>query len=78
MEGTSQNKVVVRGQLAQAGLEFALVDQTAGFVDDDEGVHGPGENRLVWLSWLLGWTNIMKESEESGVDPDSVAGIVGV
>lgn len=42
VEGPCQNEVVVRGQLAQSGLELALVDETAGFVDDDEGEDGPG------------------------------------
>lgn len=47
MEGTGQNEVVVCRQLAQAGLELALVDETAGFVYDDEGEHGPDRSGLV-------------------------------
>lgn len=35
MEGTRENEVVVRGEAAQTGLILALVDQTAGLVDDD-------------------------------------------
>lgn len=30
-----EDQVVVGGHLQQAGLELALVDQAAGFVDDD-------------------------------------------
>lgn len=41
MEGAGQDEVVVCGQLAQAGLELALVDQTTSFVDDDERKNGP-------------------------------------
>lgn len=35
VEGTRENEVVVRGEAAQTGLVLALVDQTAGLVDDD-------------------------------------------
>ena len=30
-----EDEIVVGGELAQAGLELALVDQTTGLVDDD-------------------------------------------
>lgn len=36
-----KHEIVVRRQLLQPGLEFALVDQAAGLVDDDERVDNP-------------------------------------
>lgn len=38
---TGQHEVIVCRELAQTGLEVALVDKTSGLVDDDEGVDGP-------------------------------------
>jgi hypothetical protein len=35
VKGTSENEVVIGRQAAQTGLILALVDQTAGLVDDD-------------------------------------------
>lgn len=48
MKGTGEDQVVVGRELAEAGLEFALVDETAGLVDDNEGEDGPGGSR--WLA----------------------------
>lgn len=41
MERPRQHQVVVCRELAQPGLEVALVDESAGLVDDDERVHAP-------------------------------------
>lgn len=43
VEGTGEDEVVVGRELAQAGLELSLVDQTAGLVDDDKRKDGPME-----------------------------------
>jgi hypothetical protein len=41
MKRAGQHQVVVRAQLRQRRLEVPLVDQAAGFVDDEERVDGP-------------------------------------
>ena len=41
MECAGKDEVVVRGEFIKDCGEVALVDQTAGFVDDDEGVEDP-------------------------------------
>lgn len=41
VKSTGEDEVVVGRELAQAGLELALVNQTASLVDDDEGEYGP-------------------------------------
>lgn len=41
MKGTGENEVIVGGKLAQAGLEFALINETTGLVDDNQGEDGP-------------------------------------
>ena len=41
MEGTSQHEVVVAGELAQARMELAVVDEAARFADDEEGEDNP-------------------------------------
>lgn len=59
VEGPCQNEVVVGGQLAQTGLELALVDETPGLVDDDEREHGPGISCVSGYfacSWWAGRT----------------------
>jgi hypothetical protein len=41
MKCPRKNKVVVRRELEQAGVEFPLVDEPTGFVDNYEGINGP-------------------------------------
>ena len=41
MEGSGEDEVVVGVQLVKAVAEVAVVDQTAGLVDDDEGQDTP-------------------------------------
>jgi hypothetical protein len=43
VEGTGEDEVVVGRELAQAGLELALVDQTTSLVDDDKREDSPME-----------------------------------
>ena len=45
VEGPREDEVVVDGELVQPVVEVALVDETASFVDDDEGVDDPGGGR---------------------------------
>lgn len=45
MKRPRQNEVIVCRHLQQTRLEFALVDQPAGFIDDDKGEDGPGTIR---------------------------------
>lgn len=42
VEGAGQDEVVVHGEFVEAFVEVALVDEAAGFVDDDQGVDDPG------------------------------------
>lgn len=84
MEGTCQNEVVICGQLAQAGLELALVDQAAGLVYDDEREYGPSMSRSVAGLNGHGHGGLDGHGEGVGdvwgVDPDRVAevGVGGV
>lgn len=41
MEGASKSKVVIASQLAHARVEFAVVNKTTGFVDDEERKDDP-------------------------------------
>lgn len=41
MEGSSESQIVVAGQLAHTTMELAVIDQTAGLVDDEEGKDNP-------------------------------------
>ena len=41
MEGTCEDEVVVCGEFVEGCGKVALVDETAGFVDDYEGVDDP-------------------------------------
>jgi hypothetical protein len=41
VKGTGEGEVVVAGELAHAGVEFAVVDETAGLVDYEEGEDNP-------------------------------------
>lgn len=41
MKRPGQHEIIIRRQLGQSGTELALVDQTAGLVDDDEIVDRP-------------------------------------
>ena len=44
MKGAGEDKVVVGGELVEAVvLECAVVDEPAGFVDDDESKDSPGK-----------------------------------
>ena len=47
MKGTSEDKIVIRREAAQTGLVLALVDQTTGLVDDDQGENCPSGGRHV-------------------------------
>lgn len=47
VKGTSEDEVVIGRETAQTGLVFALVDQTTGLVDDDQGENCPGGGRHV-------------------------------
>lgn len=67
VEGPCQNEVVVRGQLAQPRLELALVDETAGLVDYDEGEHGPGIGWSVAISHAPGGLDAHGDNEVGGV-----------
>jgi len=64
VKGTGEDEVVVGRELAQAGLELALVDQTAGLIDDDERKDGPneveGQSHIQDL--IVRWTHMAKES----------------
>ena len=42
MEGAGEDEVVVAGQGSEAGVESAIVDEAASFVDDEQGEDGPG------------------------------------
>lgn len=41
MECTGEDEKVVDGDFVEGGVEVAVEDQTAGFVDDDERVDHP-------------------------------------
>ena len=43
MKGTGQDKIIICGELAQASLKLALIDQATGLIDDDERKDGPKE-----------------------------------
>ena len=45
VEGAGEDEVVVAVELLQAGGEGAVVDEAAGFVDDEEGEDDPGTRR---------------------------------
>jgi hypothetical protein len=42
VKGTGEDEVIVGGELAQAGLELPLVDQTSSLVDHYERENSPG------------------------------------
>ena len=44
VEGAREDEEVVDGDGVEVGGEGAVVDEAAGFVDDDEGVDDPGGN----------------------------------
>ena len=56
VEGASQDEVVVRVELLEARREIAVVDESAGFVDDEQGKDDPAMamsvdahvNLIVW------------------------------
>ena len=50
MECAGEDKIVVYGELVQAVVEVTLVNETAGFVDDNEAVDHPGVQRQ-WGWW---------------------------
>jgi len=41
VKGTGEDQVVVTAKLLEARVEGAVVDQTAGFIDDEECEDGP-------------------------------------
>ena len=41
-----QDEIVICREFLKPGLELALVDEAAGFVDDDEGVDNPGKEKF--------------------------------
>ena len=41
MEGTRDYQKVIARKLAEAGVEFAVVDQASGFADDEESEDNP-------------------------------------
>jgi hypothetical protein len=41
VEGTSQHEVVIAGELAQARMELAVVDEAARFADNEKGEDDP-------------------------------------
>lgn len=41
MKRPRKNQIIIRRQLSQTGLELALIDKTASFVDDDEREYRP-------------------------------------
>lgn len=41
MKGPGQDQVVIYGQFVEGGIEVALEDEAAGFIDDNEGVDDP-------------------------------------
>ena len=43
VEGSGEDEIVVAVELLQAGCERSVVDEAAGFVDDEEGEDDPGE-----------------------------------
>ena len=59
MEGSGEDEIVIGVQLVEAVAEVAVVDETAGLVDDDEGQDTPiirsmGELAagLVWFGFV--------------------------
>lgn len=42
VKGAGENERVVRGEVLEAWREGAVVDQPAGFVDDEKGEDDPG------------------------------------
>lgn len=41
MKRPREDKIIIRGQLSQTRLKLTLVDETTGFIDDDEGEYRP-------------------------------------
>lgn len=50
MERASEDEVVIRGKLLEAGIEFSLVDESTSFVDNYEGEDDPGIGRRLGQS----------------------------
>jgi len=42
VKGSGENEIVVTAELLEARVEGPVVDETAGFVDDQECEDGPG------------------------------------
>lgn len=78
VKGTGEDEVVIGREAAQTSLVLALVDQTTGLVDDDQGEDCPGGGRHVSCAFGVGdrmtaWTHMMGGVE--GIrGPDNVAG----
>lgn len=84
MKRPRQHKIIIRRHLQQTRLEFALVDQPAGFINDDQGEDGPG-SLLARCPELPGgmevWTYMMKKGRNDGRKADSEClsgGVIGV
>lgn len=41
MKRPGQDQVVIYGEFVEGGIEVALEDEAAGFIDDNEGVDDP-------------------------------------
>jgi len=61
VEGAGEDEQVVGTELVEAGVEIAVVDQAAGFVDDEEGEDDPGGFLVMLLLLMKGrvWTDMM-------------------
>ena len=44
MEGARKHKQVIAAELVQAGVEFAVVYQAAGLVDDEKRIDSPAHS----------------------------------
>lgn len=76
VKGTGKDEVVVGGELAQAGLEFTLVDQATGLVNYDEGEDGPGRLLAAHSLCEVVGAHMMARSRVSGVQGGRVGVII--
>jgi hypothetical protein len=53
VEGAGEDEEVVAGELGEAAVELAVVDQAAGLVDYEEREDHPGGQRGRWRGGLL-------------------------
>lgn len=54
MEGASKSEVVIARELAHASVEFAIVNKTTGFVDDEEREDDPVQCQIAPMSYAAG------------------------